>query len=344
MPVTIGAIGLGLLGQIQLELAAEREDTTILTGADVAPEARETFEDDFDAPAYEDYQEMLEKHGEGLDVVFIVSPHTLHYEHAKACLEAGAHVHLEKPMTTDVSDAQALIDLAADRDLVLQIGYQRHFHPGYIELKRIVDSGRLGELHTVSAYMGQRWITTQRGTWRTDPSLSGGGQFYDSGSHLVDTLLWVTGGEPKSVAAIMDYYDADVDVNSALTATLEGSDRPITVSIGISGDGKGDSPNEGIHIWGTEGRVSYEEPMLTVDEYDGQMYTTEVTDDLSFVTLTREKLTSFFGAVHGENEIAVDGEFGLQVTAFTEAAYHAAETERVVDVGSFLEESSTTDE
>lgn len=343
MVVNIGAIGLGNLGQIQLNLCAERDDLVIVCGSDVVSEARDTFDNDFDGVSYEAYSDMLKEHGEMLDAVFIVSPHTLHYEHAKACLERDINVHLEKPMTTDIDQARELIELADSRDLVLQIGYQRHFHPGFMELKKIIESGRIGEVHTVNCYMGQRWISDWQDTWRTNPDLSGGGQLYDSGSHLVDTVLWTTDSEPQAVFATLDSYDTDVDVNSAITAILSGSDRQITASIGITGDGKGPSPKEGFHIWGTEGRLSYEEPIITIDEYDGQTYTAEITDDLSFVPLTRKKINAFFDSVMNNNEVVVDGEFGLQVTAFTEAAYEAADSEQLVYVQDVINATNTSE-
>lgn len=343
MVVNIGAIGLGNLGQIQLNLCAERDDLVIVCGSDVVSEARDTFDNDFDGVSYEAYSDMLKEHGEMLDAVFIVSPHTLHYEHAKACLERDINVHLEKPMTTDIDQARELIELADSRDLVLQIGYQRHFHPGFMELKKIIESGRIGEVHTVNCYMGQRWISDWQDTWRANPDLSGGGQLYDSGSHLVDTVLWTTDSEPQAVFATLDSYDTDVDVNSAITAILSGSDRQITASIGITGDGKGPSPKEGFHIWGTEGRLSYEEPIITIDEYDGQTYTAEITDDLSFVPLTRKKINAFFDSVMNNNEVVVDGEFGLQVTAFTEAAYEAADSEQLVYVQDVINATNTSE-
>lgn len=345
MVVNIGAIGLGNLGQIQLDLCAEREDVVIVCGSDIVSDARESFDEDFDGVSYEAYNDMLEEHGETLDAVFIVSPHTLHYEHAKACLKRDINIHLEKPMTTDIDQAQELIDIADSRDLVLQIGYQRHFHPGFIELKKIITSGWIGEVHTANCYMGQRWISDWHDTWRANPDLSGGGQLYDSGSHLVDTLLWTTGGKPHAVFATLDRYDdqyeTEVDVNSAITAILDGPDRRITASIGITGDGKGPSPEEGFQIWGTEGRVSYEEPTITIDEYDGQTYTAEITDDLSFVPLTRKKINAFFDSIINDSEVVVDGEFGLQVTAFTEAAYEAAESEQLVYVQDVIEATNS---
>ena len=118
--------------------------------------------------------------------------------------------------------------------LRLQVGYQRHFDPVFRELKRLVTGGRIGEIHAANAYLGQDWIEIQRGAWRTDPALSGGGRLYDSGSHLLDALLWTLDAEPGTVAAVTDDRGEDVDVNSALAATLErGAAAPVTASVGV---------------------------------------------------------------------------------------------------------------
>jgi vacuolar-type H+-ATPase subunit B/Vma2 len=64
----------------------------------VTPEARELFESEFHAPAYEHYRRLFHEHADELDAVAIVTPHTLHYEQAKAAIEHGLHVLVEKAL------------------------------------------------------------------------------------------------------------------------------------------------------------------------------------------------------------------------------------------------------
>jgi len=257
MESRIGIIGVGGLGYLQVNSYSEVEGVTIVGAADVSEDARDVFEREFDAPAYEHYRELLHEHGAEMDAVTVVTPHTLHYEHAKACIERGLHVLVEKPMVTDVDHAVDLNETATDNEVVLQVGYQRHFHPAFREIRRIVDDGRIGDLHMVNCYLGQDWIDVHRGSWRTDPSLSGGGQLYDSGSHLLDALLWTTGTRPRTVAAQMEFDEPGVDVNSSLSLTLEDDDTTTLASVGITGDGVDTTPSEGYVYWGTEGRITY---------------------------------------------------------------------------------------
>ena len=342
MGLGLCAIGLGGLGHVMLEVFAGMDDVEIVAGADVSERARTLFESTFGAPAYGDYRAMLGEHGDALDAAVIVTPHTLHYEQARDCLAADLHVYLEKPMVTDVGHALDLIRLADDRGMALQIGYQRHFHPAFTEIRRIIDGGRVGEIHAVSCNLGQDWVTPHRGTWRVDPALSGGGQLYDSGSHLLDALLWTTDAVPRTVAAEMVYFRPGVDINSALALSLDRDGGTITTSVGISGDGVELLPREGYVYWGTKGRISYDGRTLSVAEKGAPTYESEIATGTDFHTLTERKLVNFVDSIRGTAEPAVPGEFGLQVTALTEAAYLADEEDRTVNVQDLVETAETT--
>lgn len=340
MRVGAGAIGLGGLGQLELEVLSTLDGVEVVAGTDVSGDARAVFEREYDAPAYDDHEAMLAEHAGEMDVALIVTPHTLHYEQARACLEAGVHVYLEKPMVTDVADAVDLVSLANERELQVQVGYQRHFHPGFTEVKRLIDSGRIGDVHTVNAYLGQDWIGLQEGTWRVNPALSGGGQLYDTGSHLLDVLLWMAGATPKRVTAQMQFDRPRIDVNSALTIELgrdDGSD-PILAGVTISGNGVDLQPAEGYAIWGTEGRITFDGSRINLAEREAAIYESTIDTRTDFTSLTSAKLGNFLRSVAGEAEPAVPGEFGLQVTALTEAAYRADETGRRIDVQSVIDE------
>lgn len=294
--IRIGAIGLGALGDLSTRVLDEREDIEIVAGVDTDPQAREAFETEYDAASYADTESMLAS--EDIDAASIVTPHTLHARQIRACLESGVSVHVEKPMVTDLDESVSLSDLAAERELVLQVGYQRHFHPRFRELKRLLDDGRIGTPHSVSCYLEQDWLDVVADSWRTNPELSGGGQLYDSGSHLLDALLWVTGSRPVSVAATTDSRGEAVDINSALAATLERDGRPITASIAVTGEGvTGPDTGEGLFVWGSDGAIEYDGERVRVRE--GAVEYAAGIEDPSFETLTRRKLANFVRAVRG---------------------------------------------
>lgn len=341
--IELATIGLGDLGKIESDICAQENDATLVAGADPNAEARHEYTTAFDVPVYEDYDKMLGAH-ESLDAVIIATPHTFHYEQARACLEDHLDVFLEKPMVTDTTEAVALVDLAQEHKRILQIGYQRHFHPAYQRIKQLIEEETLGRIHTVNCFLGQDWIRQNKDEWRSNRSLSGGGQLYDSGSHLLDTLLWTTDAEPKTVASIIDHRDHDIDINTAIAATLSRNDHPITASIGITADGTSTSgTEEGLYIWGTEGRLAYSKDGLHFyGQGEGDRDTPQRIDfgpTPDFQELVERKITNFIGAVRDENDAAVPGSFGLAVTAMTEAVYQSNETGQRVDVDSLIEQN-----
>lgn len=342
MSTRLGAIGLGGLAYVELNIYNDMDDVELVAGADIAEPARKQFQEKFDTPAYESYETLLDEHASELDAVTIVTPHTLHHEQAMACLDEGLDVFLEKPMVTGTDNAVELVETANKKGRVVQVGYQRHFHPVYREIKELVDEGRIGELHMVNCYLGQDWISGMEGRWRSNPELSGGGQLYDSGSHLLDALLWTTGTTPEQVSALVENYGHDVDVNSALSVRLDRNGNSVIGSIGISADGtSGGDPEEGLFIWGSDGRIAYDGSSLEVTTKTGPTYTTEITENTDFETVTERKLRNFIESAQGEVEPEVPAEVGLEVTALTEAAYQAAETGEVVDVQAEIDAGKT---
>lgn len=170
-------------------------------------------------PVYADYREMLRK--EALDGVVVQSPHTVHYEQINAALSLGLHVLAEKPMTCTIRHAKALIAKAADKKRVLMISYQRHFEPTFRYMRQVIAKGALGEVQFVQAIQAQEWLRLTKGTWRQQLALSGGGQLNDSGSHLVDIVMWVTGMKVKEVFARNENFKTEVDINATLAMTFE---------------------------------------------------------------------------------------------------------------------------
>ncbi|WP_410765189.1 Gfo/Idh/MocA family protein [Haloferax sp. DFSO60] len=325
----VAAIGLGDLGMLECRLFDELEGVSIVAGADPNPDARDHFEWEFDAPAYEDVDDLLDS--EFLDAVTIVSPHTLHFDQALAAIEHGLHVHLEKPMVTDFGGAQALIHRAEEYDVTLAVGYQRHFDPRFIEIRRLIDEGRIGDPHMVICHLEQQWIRWTKDQWRADPSLSGGGQLYDSGSHILDAMLWCTRSTPVSVAAAIDDQEYDVDVNSALAVVLDREGSRITGSVGVSGDGQSiPDPGESLRILGTDGMISYDGETIELTEHGMTYKTTPRVPE--FEELTTKKLRNFVDAARDEADLLIPAEDGLKVIALTEAAYESATTGHRVNI------------
>ena len=307
----------------------------IVAGADPSEAARDRFESGYGATAYPDHETLLAEEDD-LDVVNVVSPHAVHFEQTTAALDAGLSVHVEKPIVTGVDDAVALTEAVAGRSAVVQVGYQRHFDPRFQRIREIVD-GRIGELGGVNCFLEQDWIDGQTGTWRTDPDLSGGGQLYDSGSHLLDALLWTTDAVPQSVSADIEYDAPGVDVHSSLSVALDRDGQHVPASVFVTGDGQtGPETREGLYFWGSEGSAEFTDDGLVV-RHGGEVEHLDVSSP-GFEALTERKLGAFLDAAAGERENPVPPTTGLEVIGLTEAAYLADERGERVDVRALIDE------
>ncbi|MFB6129435.1 MAG: Gfo/Idh/MocA family protein [Salinigranum sp.] len=325
----VAGIGLGTLGWLELRLLSELPEVRVVGAADPDPGARERFADEFDARAYETHEDLLASADPA--AVTVASPHAFHYEQARDCIERGVDVHVEKPIATTLADATDLVERAAATGVVLAVGYQRRFDPRFRELRRLLDAGRIGDPHTVVCHLEQQWIGWNADRWRGDPELSGGGQLFDSGSHLLDALLWTTRSDPVAVAAVIDRRGSDVDVNSALSVQLARGEDRLTASVGVSGEGASSpSPGESFLVLGTDGSLSYDGERLAVTEGGTRYVATP--ERLDFEEITRAKLENFLAAVRGESAPAATGADARKVVALTTAAVEAAERGETIDV------------
>lgn len=179
------------------------------------------------AAAYEDYKEMLAK--ESLQGVIVASPHTFHFEHARAALQHGAHVLVEKPMTTHTEDARALVRLAKARRLELMIAYGWNFAPMIQQARQLVANNAIGRVRHVSLHMasavedlfsGRDFLEARDAMFRpaastwSDPSKAGGygwGQL----THALGILFRITDLAPVEVSAITNLSEAGVDMHDA---------------------------------------------------------------------------------------------------------------------------------
>ncbi len=217
MPYRFGTIGVGGNAAGHLRRFSAMPEFDLVGMADPSDEsiaaARSNVQGLDDVPAYADWRDLLA--AVDLDAVLVSTPHTLHHEHVMGALNAGAHVLCEKPLAHTPELAQEIADHASARGRHVVVGFQRRVSPGYTYMRRRLQRGDMGEITHVQASQWQAWIGAARGKWRSTLALGGGGQLSDSGSHLMDMLLWTTGLRIVEVDARMRTYDLEVEVDGA---------------------------------------------------------------------------------------------------------------------------------
>ncbi|HUV94333.1 MAG TPA: Gfo/Idh/MocA family oxidoreductase [Anaerolineae bacterium] len=320
--VRIGFIGAGGIARSHMRRLVTIPEAEVVAFAEPSESSMarmvEAFPEVAGVPVFADHREMLSS--VEMDAVEILSPHTQHYQQGLDVFAAGKHLLMEKPMVCTVAHARPLMRAAGDS--VFMISYQRHFQGPYIYIREQIQQGALGELQYVAALQAQNWLRNTRGKWRQEKALSGGGQLNDSGSHLVDILLWTTGLAAESVFAYQGNYNTEVDIDSALSLRFTNGAQG-TLSI------VGDSPMwwEEFSIWGSEGVILYRNGTILQRAY-GQSEMTEVTELPNDSTPDQ----NFIDAILGRDEVRVPPECGLRVIELTEAAWKSAELGRAVRV------------
>ena len=165
--------------------------------------------------------DMLERNGNQLDAVLIVTPHNLHHDHAKMCLEAGLDVLLEKPMVMNAEEALSLIETRDRTGKHLVVAFQGGLSPQIRYTSDLIASGDLGELRTVTGMLWQDWKDAQTGTWRQIPEVAGGGFLFDSGAHMLNTVCTLVGEDFATVASWLDNRGTPVDIDGVVMGRLE---------------------------------------------------------------------------------------------------------------------------
>lgn len=265
-----------------------------------------------------------------LEAVVIMTPHALHYEHVMLALDRGLHVLCEKPLACSPHEAREIARRAEGAGLVVTVNYQRRLDPAYLRLRRAVAEGELGELRTINMLWGQNWGPLTSGSWRQNPELSGGGMLFDSGSHLLDVLLWLVGSRPETVMALVDRLGTPVDINSVAT---------VRFANGVLGQltSNGDAPVpwiETVVVTGKQGVMRYEfEPQYPWRS--GRLFwyrDGEVTQPVLPTTASSID-NAWVQCIRAQAPNPAPPEAGVQVADLTAAIYRSASEGGVVVLG-----------
>jgi predicted dehydrogenase len=317
------------------------------TRADVMDKAAQTYK--LAARRFTDYKTMLAE--AEIDGVIVATNHTTHYEIAKACLEAGKHVMVEKPMVLTARHAYELRDLAEQKGAELIIGYPWHFTRNTLLARDLVQSGKLGRLEFVSSlfssmviefYRGNeekyrstfKYPVTGPGSVYADPARSGGGQGHLQVTHSAATMFFVTGLRAARVSAFMNYLDLPVDVCDAISVRFQPESEAKAGAVGVISStgniGVGDSGVNELQVYGELGRLILDHAAgtLYVRYHDGgeNRYETLPPDQRYPSGATSANLVD---VILGKAANGSPAEVGVRTVELLDAAYRSAERDGI---------------
>lgn len=216
-------LGLGFVGlggaAVNMLPAIERSPFQIVAAADIDPAIRSQFESDYPGTrAYGDVDALCAD--PRVDLVYIGTPTRLHSEHARAALERGKHVLIEKPMAVTLDDAEAMIATAERHGVLLGVNVKHSFEPRIQALRALARSGELGALRMIQNWRYVDWLYQPR----TPEELTlgwGNGLLWRQGPHQFDIIRTLGGGMLRSVRGMTGVWDPARRVPGAYTTYFE---------------------------------------------------------------------------------------------------------------------------
>lgn len=251
------------------------------------------------------------------DAVIIATPHTSHFKHAVEALDAGCHVLLEKPMVTSAQDGRILGEKVKASGKVFVIGYNTPCTPQFHYIREVIRNGTFGRLEMISGYLAQNWLRYTNGTWRQDPKLSGGGQVYDSGAHLINSMCWSVESEVSEVFAWVDRKGLQVDVNSCAQVRFANS---VLASLIISGNCPVDHGS--LSFFFDNGKIDVDGWYSKwIRCWQGQTEVQPV-----FKTTETTPVDNFINSIRGREEVRTKPMNGIIHSQIVDAMYESART------------------
>ena len=215
----IGVVGAGFMGKAHCvalsnmpKLFTDAPYVPVFkTVCDIVPEIAEDFKERFSfEKACTDYMDII--NDPEIDIVCVCTPNDSHAEISIAALKAGKHVICEKPIATKTEDAKAMAEAAeeaAKKGIVSMCGYQYRRVPAIDEAKKIIESGRLGEITNVRAQYLQSWSADPRSplSWRFVKETAGAGTLGDIFTHALDIAQYLAGNVTDVVSMVKTYIN-----------------------------------------------------------------------------------------------------------------------------------------
>jgi predicted dehydrogenase len=209
----VGIVGCGLIGR---KRAAALGGARLRACADLDPVRAEALARTAqDVTAGTDWRTVVDH--PDVDIVVVATTNDRLAEIARAAVDAGKHVLVEKPAARSVAEIDSLIEAARRTRRLVRVGFNHRYHPALQKARELIDSGALGELMFLRARYGHGGRVGYDREWRADPELAGGGELIDQGVHVIDLSRWFL-GEFVSVAGFAHTYfwQMPVDDNAFL--------------------------------------------------------------------------------------------------------------------------------
>ncbi len=257
--IRIGLVGLGKMGLSHMSIVRPHPDVDLVAVCDSTRYLLDVLGKYTGVQVFSDYEAMIRE--AALDAVIVATPTHMHSHMVRLALEAGLHVFCEKPFVLDPADGKELAAMAESRGLVTQVGYHNRFVGSFREVKRLLDSGAIGEVvgGLAEAY-GPVVLKPSGSSWRSRSS-TGGGCLYDYAAHPLDLMSWYLGSPLEVRGTLASIFSREID--DMVTATLNYERASVQVNVNWSDESQRKMTTK-IALWGTHGKISADRQEIQV--------------------------------------------------------------------------------
>jgi len=219
--------------------------------------------------AYGSYTELIEQELElpedqRIDFISITTPNHMHFPIAKAAVEAGFNVICDKPMTFDLAQAEELLGIVENSNVVFAVTHNYTGYPLVRQAREMILNGELGDIQALRSNYIQGWLRkrletdeNKQAVWRTDPSKSGAaGAFGDIGTHAYNLARYMTGLFPSEISAHLKTFEGGRELDDYGQAVIRFENGGLG-SVTASQISHGRENDLFIEIDGTKGAIQW---------------------------------------------------------------------------------------
>ncbi len=246
-PIRWGILATGVIAKNFAETAARMGDVTITAVASRSMDKANAFADAYAIPNRHASVSALAADPQ-VDIVYVATPHSFHYEEMKVLIDGGKHILCEKSFTTDAAQAEDIFARAREKGVFVMEAFWTKLIPVYREMERVIASGAIGEIRAVTATYG---YTTARQARKFDAQLAGG-TLLDIGVYAIGFACMVLGYEFDAVSSSLVMNPEGTDATDAILLRKGSAVAQLTCAIGSG------IPTYGA-IYGTLGHIAIPE-------------------------------------------------------------------------------------
>jgi predicted dehydrogenase len=212
----VGILGTGWIAERMAQTLLQMPEISGVAVGSRTPEKAKEFADKFGIKkAHGSYKELAES---DVDLIYIATPHSHHWEHAKLCMDKNKHVLVEKAFTVNAKQARELIKISQKKRLLLAEAIWTRYMPSRFALEKTIASGIIGEPYMLSANLGYENIHIER---MYEPALAGGA-LLDLGVYPINFALMAFGTEIDYIESSADLYETGVDLRNNIKIHFKG--------------------------------------------------------------------------------------------------------------------------